>query len=140
MSGGVSNAPAEMTLQDFMRLYQPTALPVVQPQAAPLRPLGQSQPAQGSQGGGQGGGQRGGQGQGQQGGSLPFLGQLAQIGGGLVGLGPRGQAQQGQPAPAGIQGVLMNAMNSNGANGTSNMLADAVGYQPFGGGGWGSGA
>lgn len=131
MSGGISGAP--MTLQDFLQLYQPNALPIVQPQA--MAPLGQGQSSQEAAQP-----QRAGAaGQGQKGGAMPFLGQLAQIGGSLVGLGPKAQAQPGQTAQGGLGGVLGNVLQSNGANSSSNMLADVVGFSPFGGGGWGSG-
>lgn len=133
MSGGLGT-PGPMSLQDFMRLYAPTTLPVVQPHASPLAALGQAQPPDApslgftrSQGQGQG------QGQGQQGGALPFLGRGSQ---------PNAPAAQGgsgqmQPAPGGLQQLLINAMNNNGANGNSNALANAVEYVPFGTGSFG---
>lgn len=133
MSGGISGAP--MTLQDFLQLYQPNALPIVQPQA--MAPLGQGQSSQEAAQPQRAGGA--GQGQGQKGGAMPFLGQLAQIGGSLVGLGPKAQAQSGQGTQGGLGGMLGSVLQSNGANGSSNMLADVVGFSPFGGGGWGSG-
>lgn len=135
MSGGVG-APGQMSLADFMRLYTPTVLPQATPvQSAGLAALGQSQPLDPrsmgfSQGQGQGQGQT--QGRGQQGGSLPFLGQGSQ--GGAAGLQGGGQMQ---PASGGLQQLLINAMQSNGANGSSNKLADAVGYVPFGTGSFG---
>jgi hypothetical protein len=131
MTGG-----GEMTLQDFLRLYAPTALPQATPvQGAPLSALGQTQEPQQPQGFGQQRQGQPGQGQGQQGqqgGSLPFLGQLAQLGATAVAGG--GQAQSGQ---GGLQQVLINAMSNNGANGSSNALANAVGYVPFGTGSFG---
>ncbi|MCJ2068483.1 hypothetical protein MKK75_06625 [Methylobacterium sp. J-030] len=143
MSSGMSGGNGQLSLQDFMRLYQPTSMPVVQPQAGGLAALGQGQPAQQQQpaqrsmGFGQ---SQQGQGQGQQGGALPFLGQGSQSGGGTGGGYGQGQSGQGaQAAPGGLQQLLINAMNNNGANGNSNALANAVGYVPFGGGGWGSG-
>lgn len=153
MSGGYPVGNGEMSFSDFMRLYAPTALPQARPAPAlGLSSLGPSQPqssygqSQPQLGFGQQQGQ--GQGQGQQGGSLPFLGQIAQLGapssyGAHPGANPSsnpgggyGQAQAGQPV-GGIQQLLINAMNNNGANGSSNALANAVGYVPFGTGSFG---
>jgi hypothetical protein len=80
---------------------------------------------------------------GQQAAPLAFLGQQQP---------QQGQPQQGQPqqgqqggnayAQMGgmIGGGLRGLLSPLGANGSSNTLADAVGFQPFGGGGWGSGS
>ncbi|MCJ2063240.1 hypothetical protein MKK63_11015 [Methylobacterium sp. J-088] len=130
MSGGV-NAPGQMSLADFMRLYAPTALPQATPvQSAGLAALGQSQPAQQPTQKSMGFTSNMGQGQQQQGGSLPFLGQGSQS-------GPASAAGQAQPGQGGLQQLLINAMQNNSANGTSNRLADAVGYVPFGTGSFG---
>lgn len=133
MSGGISNGGGAMTLQDFMRLYAPTALPQAAPvQPAMLSPLGEAQqPGQRQLGFSQG--------QGQQGGSLPFLGQMAQLGGagGAAPAAPAGGRGQMPAGQGGLQQVLINAMSSNGANGNSNAFANAVGYVPFGTGSFG---
>jgi hypothetical protein len=91
---------------------------------------------------------------GQANGGLPFLGQPP-VQPQAVAVQPQGQGQgQGQPmAPLGQQqggnaytqmggligGGLRKLASDFGANGNSNALADMVGFQPFGGGGWGSG-
>lgn len=132
MSGGV-NAPGQMTLQDFLRLYAPTVLPQASPvQSSGLAALGQSQPAQQPSQKSMGFTSNMGQGQGQQGGSLPFLGQGSQPN--AAGAQGGGQVQPGQ---GGLQQLLINAMQNNGPNGNSNRLADAVGFTPFGTGSFG---
>lgn len=133
MSGGVG-APGQMSLQDFLRLYAPTVLPQASPvQSLGLAALGQSQPAQQPSQKSMGFTSNMGQGQGQQGGSLPFLGQGSQG----SAAGAQGGGGQMQPAPGGLQQLLINAMNNNGPNGNSNRLADAVGFTPFGSGSFG---
>lgn len=131
MSGGV-NAPGQMTLQDFLRLYAPTVLPQASPvQSSGLAALG-SQPAQQPTAKSMGFTSNMGQGQGQQSGPLPFLGQGSQQS--AAGAQSGGQAQPGQ---GGLQQLLINAMNNNGPNGSSNRLADAIGFTPFGTGSFG---
>ncbi|MCJ2085506.1 hypothetical protein MKK88_05790 [Methylobacterium sp. E-005] len=115
MAGG----SGQMTPQDWYNLFAPAMA-----QAQPVSPQGgQQQP-------------------------MAFLGQQRpaqpQQPQGLGALGQHGSAQQGGNAYGQIGGMiaggLKNLMGTYGPNGTSNLFADAAGYQPFGGGGWGSGS